>query len=153
MYVCLIFNFDNMESIKETELNLQREVVTTVPNTWLVEAVNPSTGEKKMIDIANYASVVAENLEINTLKRRTKSGSSTQGTPLNLGAIRTAFVQIRYNFENKASLYFIASNNIAYKLCGNLSDGLSVSVNDNGELIVENTIGGSFWLNVDILIL
>ena len=48
-----------MESIKETELNLQREVVTTVPNTWLVEAVNPNTGEKKMIDIANYASVVA----------------------------------------------------------------------------------------------
>lgn len=48
-----------MESIKETELNLQRQVVTTVPNTWLVEAVNPSTGEKKMINIANYASVVA----------------------------------------------------------------------------------------------
>lgn len=48
-----------MESIKETELNLQREVVTTVPNTWLVEAVNPSTGEKKMINIANYTSVVA----------------------------------------------------------------------------------------------
>lgn len=52
-----------MESIKETELNLQREVVTTVPNTWLVEAVNPSTGEKKMIDIANYASVVAGQMK------------------------------------------------------------------------------------------
>lgn len=60
-----------MESIKENELNLQREVVTTVPNTWLVEAVNPSTGEKKMIDIANYASVVAglsnTNFGYNTL--------------------------------------------------------------------------------------
>lgn len=54
-----------MESIKETELNLQREVVTTVPNTWLVEAVNPSTGEKKMIDIANYASVVAGQIGTN----------------------------------------------------------------------------------------
>lgn len=32
-----------------------------MPNTWLVEAVNPSTGEKKMIDIASYASVVAGN--------------------------------------------------------------------------------------------
>ena len=60
-----------MECIKETELNLQREVVTTVPNTWLVEAVNPSTGAKKMIDIANYASVVAglsnTNFGYNTL--------------------------------------------------------------------------------------
>lgn len=48
-----------MESIKEEELNLQREVVTTTPNTWLVEAVNPTTGEKKMINVSNFASVVA----------------------------------------------------------------------------------------------
>lgn len=48
-----------MESIKEEVLNLQREVVTTTPNTWLVEAVNPTTGEKKMINVSNFSSVVA----------------------------------------------------------------------------------------------
>ena len=53
-----------MESIKEEELNLQREVVTTTPNTWLVEAVNPTTGEKKMINVSNFASVVAGVLNI-----------------------------------------------------------------------------------------
>lgn len=56
-----------MEGIKETDLNLQREVVTTLANTWLVEAVNPSTGEKKMINIANYASVVAGQMKTDGL--------------------------------------------------------------------------------------
>lgn len=83
-----------MESIKETELNLQREVVTTVPNTWLVEAVNPSTGEKKMINIANYTSVVAEQMSY--IEQKTGAGI----TDLNelMGIInKTAFYRFTVN--------------------------------------------------------
>ena len=58
-----------MESIKENDLALQRERVTTVAKTWLVEAVNPSTGEKKMIDVSNFSSVVAGQIGAATILR------------------------------------------------------------------------------------
>ena len=90
-------------------------------------------------------------LGIASLKKTNKSGNSTVDTPLNLGYIEGAFVQIRYEYGKQADLYFITSNKTVYRLCGNLSTGLSASINDNGELIVTNILGGSYWLSVDIL--
>lgn len=66
-----------MESIKETDLNLQREKVTSVANTWLVKAVNPTTGEEKMIDVSNFSSVVAEQFMFGALKNSADVDSLT----------------------------------------------------------------------------
>jgi len=106
-----------MESIKETELNLQREVVTTVPNTWLVEAVNPSTGEKKMIDIANYASVVA-----GTVEGKYESSGSLCKSGSNIADANT--VHIDYSLKAGSYCFKVAYNTTA-----------NIPINTNGMLV------------------
>lgn len=122
-----------MESIKETELNLQREVVTTVPNTWLVEAVNPSTGDKKMIDIANYASVVAGV----TIQRETTKISvpANYSESLNTGITKKGIFSVGLgSIDYNQPLFLVFSNAVELLNEAWFSSDIHFSKNEAGEL-------------------
>ena len=151
-----------MDSIKETELNLQREVVTTVPNTWLVEAVNPSTGEKKMINIGNYASVVAGQIP---LKFRLQEFSLESGAEKSLDFSSVGVYYIYTSSVGYAVLFplgaqplsgspFLFSHASSNAFSFDLEASGKIGVNrkqNNGNLFVKNNTGSSKSIRVFLI--